>query len=393
MNSAPYAVTSAVLLDGLAQLVADHGFENFVRSRLLEPDNHHFPDRWEPTLDGVQRLASRLVRYAGNDELEVCVRPERGAVLPVWFAEIRDGVCAFGVDRQRLSDAGEIVGCVCREVATAFRHWTGVTRMNGTQEEVLTDLTTIYLGFGVLTTNAAYRFRQEGSLFGDTVFTKRSISRVGVLPAATLAYALAADVVARGLDASAASRIGRLLEANQEESFTAAYESLALDVAGLRSRLGLPPVEEWPEARALRRVRFPRRLPTNVQRVPTRGVSANGNSTPNVFRVRERAALRWGASGSIPGFLGALGAHWIGVDPIVMLLIGGLGGAVIGVARADGNVTDVCSDQDCRSPLPVDVSHCPSCGGRIRGVIRDARERLAAEEALTEERARTPYRG
>jgi hypothetical protein len=81
-----------------------------------------------------------------------------------WFAEIKDGRAIFGV--------------MAHEVAHAWRNEEHLVADAREREEPLTDLTTIYLGFGVLSTNSTDRYRSSGG-YG---YTSWSVSPVGYLP-------------------------------------------------------------------------------------------------------------------------------------------------------------------------------------------------------------------
>jgi hypothetical protein len=378
----------AAILNGLAELIAGGSFERFVASPLVEPHKRFFPDPWEASARGVRALALRLLHYAGIDELDVRVEVEdvRGTAS-VWFLGIEAGICTFGADPAALQDGDKVVGILCREVAAAFREWIALTGTPGTLEEAKTDLTTIYLGFGILTTNSAYRYRTEGGLVGGTILTSWSMSTATALPAPAMAYALAAQLVARGIEAR---RIVHLLEPNQEASFRAAYELLSADVDGLRATLGLPPPDQWPPERDAKRVA----IPENARFRPGKTSSRTSNVGGNVFRVRMRA-WRSEPIWPIPGMLlGMLVAKWIDGSERIGCYVGLAIGAIAGIVRAVSRGTvDTCSDPACRATIPLDASHCSSCGGRVRGVIRDPNERLNAEEALKEEEPGSPYRG
>jgi hypothetical protein len=67
------------------------------------------------------------------------------------------------------------------EVAHAYRSHHRLQVDDRDREELLTDLTTIYLGFGILSVNNSYRFRKSGSLEGSLAYTRWSTSSSGYL--------------------------------------------------------------------------------------------------------------------------------------------------------------------------------------------------------------------
>jgi hypothetical protein len=148
----------------------------------------------------VTVLAQRLLGYAGLPQL----RPEVGLwsdMSPQLRARSRthghgttaalflglDGDCArFAVEAGQLDDPESMVAAMAHEVAHAWRARHGEVVEDQRHEEELTDLTTVYLGFGVLTSNAAYRYRSRGGhpvgtrsrlLTSASLATSRAVTR------------------------------------------------------------------------------------------------------------------------------------------------------------------------------------------------------------------------
>jgi hypothetical protein len=197
----------------------------------------------------VERLLRRLLDYASLTSLTLVLEVDQfsnpqGEVLldgrtgghtgtAAWFAGIRDGVCLFGVDTDQLKDPIGLVGTLAHEVAHAYRHANELRLADSSVEEPLTDLTTVYLGFGILTANASQRFRSGRSGPGGSWYSR---AEGGYLGMRSLSYLLAAQVVARGV---AAKSIARVLSPNQRACLTAACKELGARDA-LLERLGLP---------------------------------------------------------------------------------------------------------------------------------------------------------
>jgi hypothetical protein len=392
MEFLPGEREQGAVVDNLAAIIDAQGFETFVAAPLVEPDARFFPDPWEPSARGVRALALRLLRYAGGDHRDARVtlygesrgcNAHEGAVA--WFSGIKDGTCVFGVHMSQLREHDAIVGTLCHEVAHAYRAWTGLMETDDPLEEQKTDLTTVYLGFGLLTTNNTYRFRKQG--LGGNIFAgiEWSTSETGYLSPQTMAFALAAQVTARGMSLTEVKRLGRLLEPNQQVFFRAACKRFRADIGNLRARLGLPGMDLWPEPWPLRLDP----LPSNARFDPRDGTwkpprFGGWNEGRNVFRVRERQTSPFALTGAVLGSLaGGISYHWPQTDLIWAVITGGVLGAIALGWVGSRRMNDLCSDQDCKEVrLPADATSCPQCGGRIRGVIQDRNERLAAEEAL-----------
>ncbi len=250
------------LLTELSRLIALRGAHTFLTAPVLEPTPRDFPDRFEPNEQGVRVLLSRILAYAGLETLEVGLdtfsQPdevreldERGRAkawghegAAAWFAGIRNGRCHFGVAAERIREPEMLVATLCHEVAHAWRVYHDLAVEDRDVEELLTDLSTVYLGFGLLTTNGAYMYRVSGELTGGTAtgaiaVTRWSHSRAGYLPPEAMSFLLAAQVKARGMRWLARRRLAGRLETNQASYFRWAFKKLGT-AEKLRSVLGVP---------------------------------------------------------------------------------------------------------------------------------------------------------
>jgi len=230
--SLPSPLAREWLAAALETLIASRGEETFVSSPLLLPDDSFFPDRWTPDAAGVAALAKRLLGYAGLAHLDVSIETfanEReiqevgldgratkwshsGAAA--WFAGMRGDTCLFGVETGKLDDPLGLVAAMAHEVGHAYREAHHLVRPERDLEERLTDVTTIYLGFGVITTAASARFttRSHGNM-GSSY----SHSRQGYLAYNDMAFLLALQLVVRGYDVATVKRFAKHLPANQAE--------------------------------------------------------------------------------------------------------------------------------------------------------------------------------
>jgi hypothetical protein len=249
------------LIGELRNLVGVCGAQRFLEAPILEPTPGDFPDAFEPSKRGVRVLLRRILDAAGLPALDVALdtfsQPDEVRELDAhgrakawghegaaaWFAGIEGGVCHFGVAEERVGEPAVLVGTLCHEVAHAWRSFHQVWIADRDVEERLTDLTTVYLGFGILTTNAAYVYRQSGELTGgeatgSIAVTRWAHSRTGYLPPEAMAFLLAAQVKARRVGWLARRRIARRLETNQAAYFRWAMKQLP-PAEELRRELGV----------------------------------------------------------------------------------------------------------------------------------------------------------
>jgi hypothetical protein len=389
------------LLERSAELIAAAGFEGYVTAPLVLPDSRSFPEPWTADARSVRRVAMRLLGYAGLElgvELEVFAGERRtefdahgveqvvgheGAAA--WFAGIDAGVCLFGCEADQLDDPTGVVAAMAHEVAHAFRRHHGLEVDDHDLEERLTDLTTIYLGFGVLTTNAALRHRSAAFDVGTMVGHTWSRKQLGYLPPAAMAHALALWHFVRGDDAADRKAIMRVLEPNQAAWFKRALASLR-DDAGAGALLdGLPARASWPAVWQVEDIELPPEdADESLDEAP--GSVAPRDDEPDgvVFRVRGRRT--WG-----PGNLGlAAAASGLLLAAATRDMSGALGVLVSGgilafVFEPRGH----CSDPVCNTRIARGADRCPGCRCRVVGEIDHRRERLDAEERWLAGRAAT----
>jgi hypothetical protein len=386
------------LIDEFAALLAAVGRERLVAAPILEPTPQWFPDRWTPSAAGVRRLARRLLRYAGLERLDVEVtlfHGDRDVALnahghavgqrhhgaAAWFAGITDDVCSFGAEVGQLDDPLGVTAAMAHEVAHVFRRVHGVEVEDRDVEERLTDLTTVLLGFGVLTTNASSRHRSAGGGIGVYSWSHRAL---GYLPPQAMSFLLAVQAVARGLDGDARRHLAKLLEANQRGFFEHAIKHLEREHSDLAARLGLSARATWPDGPDLRHLRAPLDDDADddddeVAEAPApepRGV----NSGRPVFRIERTRKWRYAGLAALAG-MASLPVIGLVVPSTALAFAVVIAGALAGAVAGRRVRADHCADPDCKALLAPGLTRCPGCDGTIAGTIAHPDQRLEAAEA------------
>ena len=246
------------LAEELAGVIGDCGAEAFLKADILVPETRHFPFVWQRDEAGVKVLAGRLMAHAGlgdyraevqlffDEEVEgnPALQPyglwqERKHKGPApFFLGVEGGTARFGCEVHNLPSGESMVGLMGHEVAHLFRQVKGVCREDRDLEEYLTDVTTVYLGFGVFTANASHRYSSSGAQEGVMSVTQWSHNRLGYLPAASFCFLLACQVAARA-QAGESDRIARHLEPNQRAYFLDAHREISENRGVLMEMLGL----------------------------------------------------------------------------------------------------------------------------------------------------------
>ena len=379
----PTVVTDEIkewLATETAKLVERAGIDSYVAAPLVEATDRFFPDDWHRDDGGVVRLAKRVFDYAGLGDVAITAdlgKDERA----ISATEVTAEKLHLIVDPDHLTDPLSAVAELVHLATYVFRLRKNLGDPDDARERELIELTAVYLGFGILITNAAYRYRAEGEIRGNTVYTRWSHDEQGSLPASVLAYALAMQLVARGADASELRAVKRQLETNQREAFDAACDELTHEHVMIA--LGLPDRSTWPAkreppAKTKALVRKQPELPAAT--VKNRNFLGHNTGKP-VLRRGESRVIELG-----------FGALFLSMVPTIALAVSGFGGlamlALVGITAAGffgGSKIrrDVCGGRGCGViRLPPDAERCPRCGGTIVGRMLPKENLLEAEERL-----------
>jgi hypothetical protein len=389
----------AKLLAALGELVAQRGHATLVRAPIVRPHPSFFPDVWTPDEAGVKAMARRLMSHVGlgayeihvtvyANEAQVRYTASVGGVqssykkegAAAWFAGLLEDTCFFGVEEDQLEDVEQLAGALAHEVAHAWRHYHGLEAKDRQHEEQLTDLTTIFLGFGLLTTNNSFRSRSSGSVEGASAVHSWSVGGLGYLPPEVMSFLLAAQVVARGSERAEVQMLKRELRPTQAEAFNAALRLLEPEREALRERLGVPPPEQWEALPAP--IGLPRWLTARPYLVEHEHEHEEGDDEEAdeeeeesaardgiVFRIHESRSVFFVLLGVL-----AMGLLAILVQSGWLLLLPALGWEL---GRRYPHYR--CSDSDCASRVRLGDGRCPGCEQLLVGTLRNPRDRWDAE--------------
>lgn len=398
------------LLEQLKALVAARGSGPLATALLVEPSARFFPDPWGGGEASVRRLLLRLCAYAGLPALRVAVRvyeaepTRRGEVvgkpatrhgqdLAVWLASLvgaqapdgAGGELKVGVESTALVDPASLVAAAARVISHAYRVVHGLAVTDPFDPRI--DVTAVYLGFGLLTADAALRFTTRTST--GVMQSRRTPLRLGSLPPQGVCYLLAAQIHVRGEGRAERQRIARGLQANQAAFFRHAFAAIERMDPPIATQLGVSPREQWPAPPSLAALTAPfaeagedREPETRLDE--DRGVAGMNTGKP-VFMVDRSMAPRLGrvlfmSALMLGGVLTRMSPDGGGMSMgSVSLIAVGLGIGGLGVGRLFRDRR--CSEPKCGGPLTPDTRVCPRCGGDVVGVIKHPKERLAAEEA------------
>lgn len=361
------------LIQAFQELVATRGADHLVSMPIVEPTRHFFPDPWAFSPRGLDRVVRRLLQYARLTDLE----PEIATFAQVdstgdagenqhacystagAFFGIENGKCYFAFNEHAPDESEYAAGVMCHEVAHAYRAVHGLVRSSQEEEELLTDVTSVYLGFGILAANVNHRIRTYGTEVGYYVTYTWSNQRVGYLTPQAFAYLLALQIVARDLRSGERSRLLKHLEPNQAAFTRTALDSLRSSSRSVPDLLKLPSKETWPP---------PVPLTDILKQLPGWKMSDEGRP------VRKIVKARFGLYSALGFVAGIMLMLFTGksVDIGTALWFPVLG-IVAGSYWAFRNRRYLCSNVDCKGVIPRDASSCPKCNGPIIDPIENAR--------------------
>ena len=195
------------------------GRKRMLEARVILPTANDFPDPYDKSHAAAERLFARVASYMQVDRKKLTFEvfadetEELRGILPYWQGG-SNGCAGFythetGATNERspqqmlvavrgthLKDPLCLVAVMAHELGHVILLGGGLLDSKTADHEPLTDLLTVFLGFGVFNANAAGRFKQ----FQDERHQGWSMQRLGYLSEEVYGYALALFARERGED-------------------------------------------------------------------------------------------------------------------------------------------------------------------------------------------------
>jgi hypothetical protein len=379
------------LLLGLSNLIRLRGMETFVAAPLVLPEPRFFPEPVSPRAEGVATLLRRLLAFAGlePERIDLEIYPDRhdGMVMAgsddahteaaAWFMDISQGVYRFGVRESELNDTEGLIGTLGHEVAHAYRFHHQLVVRDRDREEQLTDLTTIYLGFGVFTLTSSFQFKTgHYGKTGERLLYERQTR--GYLMPGQLAFLLAAQLVARrAREGALLKTVVAALSENHAAAVREAVSELSAEEPELYHTLGLPAHDAWPPLHSLDELLQPL-PPAQVRLLDKAKVHRERYEAGKIgFRVRSTRRTLGTALGFAMGFsVAALMQLQLAFWPLT------LGAGALGWLVGRNILAPKCSG--CGHHVALEAERCAFCSLRLVGDVHENVDRLTAEEEYRE---------
>jgi hypothetical protein len=194
--------------DRLSKLL---GRARMLKAEVILPIAEHFPDPYDGTDEAVDVMFQKVCGYMQVDEgqidLEVFADEahELHTIVPFWHGDIEGpaGLYISATDQSRfviavrsskLKNPLAVVATLAHELAHVILLGGNLVDRESKDMEPLTDLTTVFLGLGIFTANAAAQFEQHQ----DGRSQGWSMQRLGYLSEEMYGYALAKFAFERG---------------------------------------------------------------------------------------------------------------------------------------------------------------------------------------------------
>lgn len=203
------AEEKAWLEESLRWLADEFGVETWRSAQVILPTEEFFPDPYHADEAGAHALVKRVCGYMGvdYDRLELEFYDDEEARLrehlPAYESagsgaaghyRRRRGKFVISLAASQLDDPMNMVATFAHELGHVLLLGGGRVSARYEDQEPLTDLLTIFLGFGIFTGNTAFTFSQWRNAFS----AGWSYARHGYLTEEALGYALALFAWVRG---------------------------------------------------------------------------------------------------------------------------------------------------------------------------------------------------
>ena len=197
-------------VDGSFQWLLDEfGADAFQNAEIVRPDNEEFPERIfadERTIQAFLKavcgfmdvdqktVALQIFTDQGRENFHPLATPEtvgsKACGLYYWYA----GKHQIAIDQALLRSPASLVATIAHELAHAKLRSDLIPADEKDEEELLTDLTSIFFGMGIFTANSVFSFDQ----FTNAQFQGWRAERQGYIDEQTAGYALALFAYLKG---------------------------------------------------------------------------------------------------------------------------------------------------------------------------------------------------
>ena len=192
------------------RLAALLGTQRLLQATVVLPTPDHFPDPYDSSELALQRIFKRVATGLGVDPSDVDVTLFASAddlthgLVPFSFGPTSGAAGLYhhdpaarphiSINEKQLKDPMALVAVLAHELGHILLLRPGLVPRDDPDMEPITDLLTVFLGFGIFTANSAFRFKQ----YTTDRSQGWSAGRLGYLSEELFGYALARFALERG---------------------------------------------------------------------------------------------------------------------------------------------------------------------------------------------------
>lgn len=166
------------------------GYDRFLRSEVVLPEEQFFPDPYHGTEECVRKLLDRVCGFmdVASDRvaLELVEETANENANGFWIPE-DDGGCTIQISTSLLDDIQALVATIAHELGHQLLLGGGHISTDAKDLQNVTDLLVAYLGLGLFPANSAFK----SAAWFDQGWEYRQIQKRGYLPSRMLVWAMA----------------------------------------------------------------------------------------------------------------------------------------------------------------------------------------------------------
>lgn len=185
------------------------GIHRMLQARVMLPTPEHFPDAYDGSEAALQRMFQRVAAAMQVDPADVDVTLFREGHAVSELVPFSSGSSSgaggiyhhdpstrteISINEEQLKDPAALAGVLAHELGHVILLRPGIVDRDAPDMEPMNDLLTVFLGLGVFTANAAFRFHQYTNFQSQGWSTRR----LGYLSEEMFGYALARFTFERG---------------------------------------------------------------------------------------------------------------------------------------------------------------------------------------------------
>ena len=211
------------LIQNLANLCTAMNINSMLECPIIEANSTFFPDKMANDTTFAEIILRRLMGYANLSALKYNLTIDNRTDQTesddpaAWFCGIEDGIACFGLNCRAMISEFQIVSSLAHEVTHAYRHYYQLTVEDQHEEELLTDLTMVFLGFGLIFLQGAIGYESKVDVIGQMSIHSVKSNRLGYLDQQSVAFLLTIQLMLKKYSVEEIAKLVATCDSNCKE--------------------------------------------------------------------------------------------------------------------------------------------------------------------------------